>query len=26
VAAYLLDTREPVMSARLRAIYELRGG
>lgn len=25
VAAYLLDTREPVMSARLRAIYQLRG-
>jgi hypothetical protein len=25
VAAYLLDTQEPVMSARLRAIYELRG-
>jgi hypothetical protein len=24
VAAYLLDTREPVMSARLRAIYRLR--
>jgi len=24
VAAYLLDTREPVMSARLRAIYQLR--
>jgi hypothetical protein len=26
VAAYLADTREPVMSARLRAIYQLRGG
>jgi hypothetical protein len=26
VAAYLLDTQEPVMSARLRAIYQLRGG
>jgi hypothetical protein len=26
VAAYLLDTHEPVMSARLRAIYKLRGG
>jgi hypothetical protein len=25
VAAYLLDTQEPVMSARLRAIYQLRG-
>ena len=25
VAAYLLDTQEPVMSAKLRAIYELRG-
>jgi hypothetical protein len=25
VEAYLLDTREPVMSARLRAIYQLRG-
>jgi hypothetical protein len=25
VAAYLLDTREPVLSARLRAIYQLRG-
>jgi hypothetical protein len=25
VAAYLLETREPVMSARLRAIYQLRG-
>jgi hypothetical protein len=26
VATYLLDTREPVMSATLRAIYQLRGG
>jgi hypothetical protein len=26
VAAYRLDTREAVMSARLRAIYRLRGG
>ena len=25
VAAYLLDTEEPVLSARLRAIYQLRG-
>jgi hypothetical protein len=25
VEAYLSDTREPVMSARLRAIYKLRG-
>jgi hypothetical protein len=25
VAAYLLDTEEPVLSARLRAIYRLRG-
>ena len=25
VAAFLLETREPVMSARLRAIYQLRG-
>ena len=25
VAAYLLETQEPVMSARLRAIYQLRG-
>ena len=25
VAAYLLDTQEPVMSARLRALYRLRG-
>ena len=25
VAAYLLDTQQPVMSARLRAIYQLRG-
>ena len=26
VAAYLLETQEPVMTARLRAIYQLRGG